>query len=262
MRLDLATKSSVLAAAVGLGCAWAVAWAYRREPSEPRPAHGREFLALCAAVAVGVATMVVASRIPDMGNFHSRFRVPILPFAVAATAYAAERITRPRWRFLPGALLAFVAGFTAVTAAFQVKRWQVLYDDIARSLRPIARSSPGVTVVVLEDPGYSVPWAKLQAHYGLDDEKRTWALSDSNAATHFFGTRGACHDTVSLDAPATLRTIGRQGPIAHILWAYRAREGDIRLEPYCVAAPSSGPAAVPSGGAVAAPSNGELAPPR
>jgi hypothetical protein len=261
IKLDLATLSSIFAAAVGLGCAAAVAWAYRREPADARPARWREFLAMCAAVAVGVSTTVLASRIPDAGNFHSRFRLPILPFAVAATAYAAERVVRPRWRSLPGILLAFLAGFTAVTAAFQMKRVQSLYDDIADRVRPIARASHGLTVVVLVDPGYSVPWAKLQARYGLDDEKRTWAFSDGNA-TRIFGPRGACHDTDYLDVEPTLRTIGREGSIAKVVWAYRTWGDQIRLEPYCVATPLGGAVSTPLGGEAASTSGTAAAAPR
>jgi hypothetical protein len=244
MKLDLATLSSILGAAVGLGCAVAVAWAYRREPPGGHSARKREFCGLCAAVAVGIATTVLASRIPDAGNFQSRFRLPILPFAVLATAYAADRVARPRWRFVPGTLLAFLAGFTAVTTAFQVRRVQALYDEIAQRVRPIARASQGLTVVVLADPGYSVPWAKLQSHYGLDDEKRTWALSDGNAA-RIFGPRGACRGTDRLEIPATLRTIGREGPINQMLWAYRTVEGEVRLEPYCVVTAMDGAVAAP-----------------
>lgn len=252
LKLDLATMSSILAAAVGVVCAAAVAWAYRRDPRDARPARKREFCALCAAVAVGVGMTVLASRIPDAGNFQSRFRLPILPFAVAATAYAAERVARPRWRFLPATLLGFLAGFTAVTAAFQTRRVQALYDDIAERVRPIARASQGLTVVAFDEPGYSVPWAKLQARYGLDDEKRTWAFL-GGPANHKFGFRDACRGTDRLHVAPTLRTIGREGPIAQILWAYRTPEGEVRLEPYCLAAPPGGAVAAPLGGAVAAP---------
>jgi len=237
VKLDFASKSSILAAALGLACGTAVVIAYRPErrgdPSAPRT---RELLALCAAVAVGVATMVLASRIPDKGDFHSRFRLPILPFAVAATTYAFERVTRPRWRFLPGALLGFLAGFTAVTAAFQVRRTQALYDDIAQRILPISRASDGLTVVVMDDPNYSVPWAKLQVHYGLDDEKRTWMLSDGNA-NRIFGSRADCHGADRLQVAPTLRTIGRDGPVAHIFWVYWTWQEKLRLEPYCIAAP-------------------------
>ncbi len=237
MKLDLATKSSIFGALLGLACAAAVARAYLREPRDPVvPARRREFLALCAAAAVGLATIVLTSRVSDRGGFDSRFRLPILPFAAAATAYALERVARPRWRFLPGAALAFLAGYAAVAAAFQERRVQALYDEIARRILPTVRSSQGLTVVVLPGHEYAVPWAKLQVHYGLDDERRVWALTEDEA-DQLFGPRGACHDTGWLRVKPTFRRIGREGPIAHMLWAYATYGGQLRLEPYCVAPP-------------------------
>jgi hypothetical protein len=88
----------------------------------------------------------------------------------------------------------------------------------------------------MDDPNYSVPWAKLQVHYGLDDEKRTWMLSDGNA-NRIFGSRADCHGADRLQVAPTLRTIGRDGPVAHIFWVYWTWQGKLRLEPYCVAAP-------------------------
>lgn len=234
MKLDIASLSSILAAALGLAFAVAVAWAYRREPRDVPPPRTREFVALLAAVAVGVGMIALASRIPDQGDFHSRFRLPIAPFAVAATAYALERVSRPRWRFLPGAMLVFLAGFTAITAAFQVRRVQGLFDEIAQRILPDVKASQGITLIVLPNQGYTVPWAKLQVHYGLDDEMRTWVLSDGNA-TRLYGSRGACRSAPWLHIEPTLRTIGREGPIVQMLWAYRTWEGQLRLEPYCLA---------------------------
>ncbi len=239
IRLELTSMSSIVALVVGLACATAVFWAYRREPADQVPTRKRLLLALAAAVAASVATTVLTNRFPDAGDFNSRFRLPILPFAVLATAYTLERLMRARWRFVPGAFLAFLAGYTALTAAFQVRRVQANYDEIARRVLPMARAAQGITLVALVEPGYSIPWAKLQVHYTLQDEMRTWALSEGNA-TRVFGPRGDCHGTDWLLYPPTLRTIGRDGQMAHMLWAWRTWEGELRLEPYCLGTPPAG----------------------
>ena len=231
--LDARSLTTVCAALVAFAFAVVAGIAVRRARNEDSSPRGRELAGLVLAVALGLLPVVLADRRADVSGFESRFRLPVLPFAVAATVHLLFRLTFARWRFVWASLLAAIAGYAAVSGAFQVRRVQREYDSVGRLLLPRARQAGGLSVVVIADPDYSVPLAKLARRWGVEDERRIWALKDDEAVATF-GTRGACLPAARLRVPPTLRRVGRDGPISAVLWVERSG-GGVRLEPYCAA---------------------------
>ena len=233
--VDASSRSSIAAALVGAGCAVALAAACRRDSLDTQIRKGRELTGLVLAIFAGLLPVAMAGRASDAGWFLSRFRLPIVPFAAAATVILIDRLIAARWRTLARAGFAFLAGYTTVVGAARVWQEQRLYDDVGRLLLADLRASDGLTVAVIADPRYGIGWGKLMYRWKLDDERRAWALTEGVAAGHF-GGRGLCHGTEWLSVAPTLRNIGREGPIARLVQV-RTVDGTIALEPYCVAAP-------------------------
>jgi hypothetical protein len=235
VKIDASSKSTFAAVVLGLLCAGAVALASRDDGTPASPDARRPLAGLLVAVCAGLLPVVLAGRDPSSDWFLSRFRLPILPFAVAATIHIVDRLTAGRGRLIARAAIGFLAGYTVLAGASEVKRRQQVYDQIGALVLPIARASEGLTAVVIADPNYSTVWSKMMRRWSLEDERRAWAL-DAGSARKFFGPRVACRDTSQLHAPPTLRNVGRDGPLARLLWVEN-KDNLLFLEPYC-AAPS------------------------
>ncbi len=234
VRLEVSSKSVLLAFAIGLICALIVGLAGRGDEEQSAP-DVRTILALLSAIAVGLVPIVLTGRDPSVGDFDSRYRFPILPFAAALGAYAVGAVPVPRWRRAGAVLLAFIAGYTLVVGGFRAARLQRFYDDVGRAVLPLVEAEKGIVVVVVPDGDYALPWTKIARRWPLEAEKRLFTVYDVYAPLAF-GPRDACRNADFLNIPATLRVQGRRGPISRILLV-RAEGGRIVTEPYCASPP-------------------------
>jgi hypothetical protein len=239
LRIEPGSRSTWLAAAVGLFSAAALAWALRSPRrtveghvggEEPR----RSLAALFLAVAVGLIPVILANRAPDKPASDSRHRTHVLPFAAVAVVALASRIPAPRYRQGAFAFLAFLAGYWVVEGAFKTRHEQRLLEDVGARLLPLVRASPGITVAVLPGRVARTDWApKATIRWSDEEAKRAWVLLPDEAVT-LFGPRVACRDTSRIDTPPELHSTGRHGPLSHLVWVSVVSGAVESIEPYCV----------------------------
>lgn len=237
VRIDSESRSTILAALVGLAAAILIGRLCRlRRTAEAEEGAGTVFLGLALAVAAGLLPVVLANRSPvSTDPYESRYLLPVLPFAVITTAYGLHRVAVPRFRPWAAAILAFLAGYGAVTGAFGARNEQRRMEELGRALQPLVRASSGITVAVCPDrerldgadmtPKVTWRWTDAEA-------RRAWVMP-LNEARPLFGTRASCRDTDRIDLPRYLLSTRRVGPLSHLVWVPMDAGFRSGIEPYC-----------------------------
>ena len=234
VRLDAESRSTILAALVGLAVAIPIVRLYRRA-SEPKDGAHRVLIGLALAVMAGLLPVVLANRTPvSVDPYESRYLIPVLPFAAIGTACGLQRLTGRRFRPWAAGIAAFLAGYTVVVGAFGARNQQRRFEDLGRLLQPLARASSGVTFAVCPDsilldgadmtPKVTRRWTDAEA-------RRVWVMPSSEARS-LFGTRTNCGATDRIGQPRSLH-FPREGPVSHLVWIPIEGGALGNLEPYC-----------------------------
>ena len=197
----------------------------------------RSIAGLLAATAAGLVPVVLALRSAAQPAYQSRFRLPVLPYAVLVFIAVILRVMPPRQRPLAFAFVLFVAEYAAVDQSAAAVRQQRLLERVGAQLLPLVHESSGFAVAVLPgqrelDGADLTP--KATRSWTTADARRAWVMSP-NEALELFGPRTACRDTRRLDLPPRLHFTPRHGAISHLTWI-PVEEGDLGApETYCVA---------------------------
>ena len=236
IHFDEDSPSTWIAVFAGALIALGAALTLRSEPGEPRP-PARRFAALLLAVGAGLAVVVLSDSSPvSLDPYRSRYRLPVVPFAVVATLGALDRIVGRRFRKLVLPSLAFLAGWRMVDGAFQARREQEIMDGIGRRLLPLVRHSEGIVIGVIPDQGMrssSDITPKVTRRWTDADSRRVLVLPDAEA-TDLIGTRFGCQSPDHVHLNLKRNSAVRSGEISRLVWVsvHNGRAG--AAETYCL----------------------------
>jgi hypothetical protein len=169
--------------------------------------------------------------------YRSRYRLPAAPFAIVATVAAIDWVLRSRSRRVVFAGLAFLAGWRMADGAFEVRREQLLFDDVGRRLLPLVRESDGLVVAVLPEQGAlgtSDITAKVTKRWTDEDSLRVLVFPHDQALA-MFGPRVACRNADRVELPLKRQDALRMGTVSRLVWMPLERNEPAALEPYCLA---------------------------
>ncbi len=244
--LDTLSRSSILAAAMGLATAVLVALSGRARVGEPEgPPERRVAAGLLLAIGAGLVPVVLAGRPVSFGNPNldpvgSRFLLPILPFASCLTVWSLARLTSRRGLLAGAGILTFLCGDASWRGAFDASRAARRMDALGAALRPLVAARGGITLAVVPDTPTSAfpPVVTGQATVGwpADEARRLWVMPLRLAEPHV-GTRRDCRVPDELHLPRQLHTVERVGVLSRVVWVGETRTGFGEPEPYCVGRP-------------------------
>jgi hypothetical protein len=187
---------------------------------------------LIIAILIGLLPFRVMGRATTLLEFGSRFRIPIMPIAAAATVGFAIYLVRELYRWLPVAMFGFIVGYTS---------WIFTYTSIERTraivalqagLKPYVAQTEGYTVAVVPFKRFETELtANIAATWPTELEKRLWVVPDDSALLHF-GSRRACHLDSALDIH--VRGLTRTGKLEQLVWVEAPSDRTVLIEPYCI----------------------------
>ncbi len=244
---DTLSKGSIVAACMGLIVAALAVFAVKGR-DVPTSRSPRATLALLLAAAAGILPVVLAGRpasivSTEVDPVSSRFLIPILPFASCLTAGMLATLANVRGFVAGTALLAFLCGNAAWREAFDARRAQRRMDALGAALRPLVRTSPGITLAIVPDE----PWltfppvvvGRATVGWPADEAQRVWIMA-RHLATPMLGSRLECRIPEEIRIPRVRHSVERAGPLERIVWVERlpADAGAVELEPYCLGRPA------------------------
>jgi len=250
LRIDVESRTTIVAAAVAVVVALCVARAWRSgEAASDRPQDaGVRVGALIAAVLAGLLPPFLMREFPLTRIFETRYYVPVLAFAICATLGLLLAWSRPGFAALTLAGVVFLSADRLVEGAFQEKRLQSRLDHLGEIWRPLVGEKSGAVVVVTpERNGMSLEetMAKVTYRWGFPAGGRLWIMRPDDAKTEF-GPRSSCRRPESLRWPQkTIRWPYPKEGIRALLWD-DSPSSDPDLQPYfrgCAESPGSAGAA-------------------
>ena len=205
------------------------------------------FAVLLLAVLIGLLPVRLMGRLTILGDFASRFLLPILPIAAALTAAMSLTLIANRRRWLAVATLGFVIGHVTWMSAYAAAQQHREIAAVGNLLRQHVEKMPGFTVAVmpydlLVNPGNKDRFnttfdalnteltATMSSSWPVELEERLWVMGPQNAETHF-GQRSACDPAPELDAHN--RNLQRTGKLDGVLWVNYQPGEPSSVEPYC-----------------------------
>ena len=238
-RLDWDSRGTWIAALAGaVAAAGAAAWLRPPQALAPSGERSRHLFALLFAVALGLGVVVLANSNPLSADpYRSRYRLPVVPFAVVATLAALDRVVRPRYRAVVFASLAFLAAWRMADGAFRVRREQLLMEDVGRRLLPLVQGSNGLVIGVVPDQqmlAYSDITPKVTKRWTDRDSGRVLVLPHSEAE-EVIGIRLACLSPDTIDLRVKRDSGVRYGSLDVLVWVPIGKHGAGTPEPYCLA---------------------------
>jgi len=191
--------------------------------------------AFAVSVAAGILPVALANRnVRSFDPYESRYLLPILPFSALALAGSVRSLTPLRLRRAATSIVAGLAVYWVIVAAFQTRNFQSRLQELGDRLRPLLRD-PGIVVAVVPDRTLDgsdltpkVTWTWSDA-----DARRVWVMPDDSAEA-LFGSRVDCRGAERIDLPPALMQTERNGPVSHLVWVSPKGKGVDALEPYCV----------------------------
>lgn len=238
-RLEWSSRGTLVAALAGaVAAAGAAAWLRPAPGLAPSRERSRHHVALLLAVAAGLCVVVLSGSNPLSADpYRSRYRLPVVPFAVAATLAAVDRIVRPKYRAAVFASLAFLASWRIADGAFRVRREQQLMEDVGRRLLPLVQGSTGLVIGVVPDLqmlGSSDITPKVTKLWTDQDAGRVLVFPRGEAE-EVIGVRLACVSPDTIDVRVK-RDVGvRYGSLDVLVWVPIGKRGASEPEPYCLA---------------------------
>jgi hypothetical protein len=241
IQVDWASKSTLLAAVLGVGVASAAVavWALRRDQPDV-PSAGRRLLALGAGVVAGLYPAITIMGWPMRLIFETRYLLPALVFASCATVALALALARPRRAAAAIFLIAFLAGNALVLRAFEERKLQRLLEAAGRRLESYVGDQSGLVVLVAPDRlGQSKEevMAKATYRWSFPQASRVLLMRQGDALLRF-GPRSGCRPLASVTAwPQVIRWPRAEEPVRVVLWD----SGDMESfdpEPYFRGCPS------------------------
>jgi hypothetical protein len=221
----------------GLACASAMLGFLRRPSARPSPLEPRAVFALALAIAAAMFPVSLAGQplvAPDA--YVSRYLVPALPFASIGTVLLVRGIVAEPFRRWVNAFLVFVAGYTVVCGALEVRARQRRFTEVGDLLHSIVMSSSGIAVAIVPDNNLDSSDLTPKATVHWEDAllTRAWVAPDSEALD-LFGSPHACRNSTRIDAAGGLLGGERHGPVARIvrLPTFWDLKSPLRVEPYC-----------------------------
>lgn len=230
------SKSTILAGLFGILIAVLLCLAVRNTPvcasNDQSPARFfRRFSVLVFAIFAGLLPFSVMGRATTLSEFGSRFRIPIMPVAAAATVYLALHLVRLSFRWVPVMLLGFVIGYVSWISAYNAVERSRAIAAIQGSVRPYVEQSAGYTVAVVPFERFETEsTANIASTWPVEVEKKLWVIAQEPASLQF-GSRRACHPPAALDV--NVRGLTRSGKLDQILWVDARPGKPVVVEPYC-----------------------------
>ncbi|MGH9379805.1 MAG: hypothetical protein ACRD2Z_04230 [Thermoanaerobaculia bacterium] len=219
----------------------------RRDEHGPRGLWSRD-VALLVGLAIGILPILLMDRIPwdPADGMSSRFGLPVVPVIAVILTRCVGLLERFRLAAVAVALLALVAGGTAVTDAHRAVEERELMTELGEVIRPHVARHERMMVVVVPQPsrgmGPSRPWelvARLSADWPQRLGNRLWAhpYGDpmperyNHDARRKFGPRDNCRFPGRLRRH--VRLLQRRGCVHTLAWLGTEADGSIDFEPYC-----------------------------
>ena len=230
------SKSTILAGLFGILVAVllcvAVQNSHARASDDDSPAtFFRRFSVLVFAIFAGLLPFSVMGRATTLSEFGSRFRIPIMPVAAAATVYLALHLVRLSFRWVPVMLLGFAVGYVSWISAYSAVERSRAIAAIQGSLRPYVEQSAGYTVAVVPFERFETEsTANIASTWPVEVEKKLWVIAQEPASLQF-GSRRACRPPAALDV--NVRGLTRSGKLDQILWVDARPGKPVVVEPYC-----------------------------
>ena len=234
IHLDASQPSTWVALFAGAIAAAGAFLALRPSDGDPIRLRERRFFALLLAIGAGLGVVVLANASPvSLDPYRSRYRLPAVPFAVAATVAILDRIVGPRFRRAAHASLAFLAAWAMTAGAFEARREQRLMEEIGRALLPIVRESQGLVMAVIPSDmlGATDLTPKVTRRW-TDEESRRVLVLARDEALELFGERLDCRSPRDVDMALDRVPSVRKGTLSRLVWI-PLDPGPGRLEPYC-----------------------------
>ena len=224
------SKSTLVAAGFSIPLIFALLFSCRGRTKRDEPSVYDSLFPLLAVLA-GLLPVALMNRSTFMVGFGSRFLIPILPVAAAATLSIVFSITRPAARSIAVAAVGLIGAYSTLITVNTVLQDQSLAAEIGRTLRPQLSTAGGNTVAVVNRQGIDYEMtATASAAWSTDQGRKFW-LYDEATARKVLGSRQSCIQPLTLSL--NQRHVSRSGPIDVLLWVETVDTKIVAVEPYC-----------------------------
>jgi hypothetical protein len=199
------------------------------EDSTPRPFA--RLIVLLAAIAVGLVPFSLMGRATTLGDFGSRFRIPVMPIAAAATLCLVLNFARRHFRWVAVVALGFIVGYASWTSAYTTVKTARSISSLQGVLKPYVKQTDGITVAAVPFERFETELtANVTSTWPVELEKKMWVIP-TDAALQQFGGRLQCRPSNEINVH--VRGLSRAGKLVQILWVDAQPGMPARVETYC-----------------------------
>ena len=184
-----------------------------------------------AAICAGLLPFSLMGRATTLLEFGSRFRIPIMPVAAAATVAFTLYVVRPSLRWVPVVLLGFISGYASWMSTYTAIERSRAISSIQGALKSYVAQTGGYTVAVVPFKRFETELtANITSTWPMNLEKKLWVIAEDPAQIQF-GDRSNCNPSPALDV--NVRGLARAGKIDQILWIEVPPGKPVLIQPYC-----------------------------
>ena len=233
IQIDHQSKSTILSVAFAILFACGLIWicAGRKSENEDTAPTVIDGAVLVAAVAFGLLPVAIMGRSTAMIGFGSRFLIPILPLAAAATLAIAFHFIRGSHRWVVVGVLGLIFAYTTPMTVHGILQEHALMTKIGKAVQPLLSTAGGYTVAVVDRGGIDYEFtAKVTQSWPVAQSSKFW-LYDEASGRKNLGGRQKCDQPQNISKEQ--RSVVRSGPIDKVLWIETNDFKIGSIEPYC-----------------------------